>query len=56
MFIELCELADKDTSGPLVEQFLSVHESIKKAFGVVRTLINIRSFDANDSTDSALRF
>lgn len=51
MFAELCELSEKDTSGPLVEQFLSVHESIRKASEVIRTLINIRSSDANDSTD-----
>ncbi|KAL1540015.1 hypothetical protein AAHA92_24431 [Salvia divinorum] len=51
MFAELCELSEKDTSVPLVEQFLSVHESIKKAAEVIRTLINVRSSDANDSTD-----
>lgn len=52
MFAELCELSEKDTSGPLVEQFLSIHESIKKSSEVIRTLINVRSSDANDSTDS----
>ncbi|XP_047977227.1 uncharacterized protein LOC125219318 isoform X2 [Salvia hispanica] len=52
MFAELCELSEKDTSGPLVEQFLSIHESIRKAAEVIRTLINVRSSDANDSTDS----
>ncbi|XP_057800424.1 uncharacterized protein LOC131015926 [Salvia miltiorrhiza] len=51
MFAELCELSEKDTCGPLVEQFFSVHESIKKASEVIRTLTNIRSCDANDGTD-----
>lgn len=51
MFAELCELSEKNTSGPLVEQFLSIHESIKKASEVISTLMNIRSSDSNDSTD-----
>ncbi|KAH6813026.1 hypothetical protein C2S51_022044 [Perilla frutescens var. frutescens] len=51
MFAELCELSEKDTSGPLVEQFLSIHESIKKASEVISTLIIIRSSDANDGID-----
>lgn len=51
MFAELCELSEKDASGPLVEQFLSIHMSIKKASEVISTLINIRSSDANDSID-----
>lgn len=51
MFAELCELSEKNTSGPLVEQFLSIHERIKKASEVISTLTNIRSSDANDSTD-----
>lgn len=48
MFAELCELSEKDASGPLVEQFLSIHMSIKKASEVISTLISIRSSDAND--------
>ncbi|XP_011093404.1 uncharacterized protein LOC105173388 [Sesamum indicum] len=50
MFAELLEL--KDCSSPLIERFLSVHESIKKASTVVCTLINMRSPDPNDSSDS----
>ncbi|KAL0410979.1 UNVERIFIED_CONTAM: hypothetical protein Slati_3687600 [Sesamum latifolium] len=50
MFAELLEL--KDCSSPLIERFLSVHESIKKASTVVCTLINMRCPDTNDSSDS----
>ncbi|KAL0374067.1 UNVERIFIED_CONTAM: hypothetical protein Sradi_3322400 [Sesamum radiatum] len=50
MFAELLEL--KDCSSPLIERFLSVHESIKKASTVVCTLINMRDPDTNDSSKS----
>ncbi|KAI3448957.1 hypothetical protein Pfo_005622 [Paulownia fortunei] len=51
MFAELCELSRKDTSGPLVEQFLNIHESMKKASMVISTLIDVRMSDTKDSSD-----
>lgn len=51
MLAELCELSRKDTSGPLVEQFLNIHESLKKASIVINTLIHSKTSNSNDSND-----
>ncbi|KAK6143105.1 hypothetical protein DH2020_023453 [Rehmannia glutinosa] len=45
--IELHELSQKDTCGPLVERFLDVHESMKKTSTIVTTLLNNRTSDCN---------
>ncbi|KAL8555545.1 hypothetical protein ACS0TY_003377 [Phlomoides rotata] len=62
-FAELCELSEKATSGPLVEQFLNIYESIIKASKVIGTMINVGSSDTKDSTvyssqelESGIRF
>lgn len=49
MFAELCELSEKATSGPLVEQFLNIYESIIKASKVISTMINVGSSDKKGS-------
>ncbi|KAL7083520.1 hypothetical protein ACP275_14G168400 [Erythranthe tilingii] len=53
MFGELCELSKKDTHGPLVEQFLNIHESMKKASTDIHTLIHSKKSDAKDSRNNA---
>ncbi|KAL8028488.1 hypothetical protein ABFX02_14G163800 [Erythranthe guttata] len=53
MFGELCELSKKDTHGPLVEQFLNIHESMKKASADINTLIHSKKSDAKDSKRDA---
>ncbi|KAL9142310.1 hypothetical protein ABFS82_14G160900 [Erythranthe guttata] len=53
MFGELCELSKKDAHGPLVEQFLIIHESMKKASTDINALIHSKKSDAKDSTKNA---
>ncbi|KAL0464356.1 UNVERIFIED_CONTAM: hypothetical protein Slati_0323200 [Sesamum latifolium] len=55
MFAELRESSQKEASGPLVEQFLKLHESMKKAAIVVSSLINTKTSDARDSNDCSSR-
>ncbi|KAK6162797.1 hypothetical protein DH2020_002638 [Rehmannia glutinosa] len=43
MFAELCELSQKNSSGPLVEQFLNLYESMTKAAKVISSLINVKT-------------
>ncbi|KAK4414387.1 hypothetical protein Salat_2851700 [Sesamum alatum] len=56
MFAELRESSQKEASGPLVEQFLKLHESMKKAAIVVSSLINTKTSDKIDSNDCSSRF
>ncbi|KAL0425530.1 UNVERIFIED_CONTAM: hypothetical protein Sradi_1087800 [Sesamum radiatum] len=56
MFAELRESSQKEASGPLVEQFLKLHESMKKAAIVVSSLINTKTSDARDSNNCSSRF
>ncbi|KAI3444918.1 hypothetical protein Pfo_001583 [Paulownia fortunei] len=49
MFAELCESSKNDSSGSLVEQFLNLHESMKKAATVISSLINVKTSDAKES-------
>ncbi|KAL6495645.1 hypothetical protein OROGR_030208 [Orobanche gracilis] len=41
LFAELCESSQNDSSGSLVEQFLNLHDSMKKAANVISSLINV---------------
>ncbi|KAK6162805.1 hypothetical protein DH2020_002646 [Rehmannia glutinosa] len=43
MFAELCESSQKNSSGPLVEQFLNLYESMTKAAKVISSLINVKT-------------
>ncbi|XP_011086847.1 uncharacterized protein LOC105168452 [Sesamum indicum] len=57
MFAELRESSEKEAeaSGPLIEQFLKLHESMKKAAIVVSSLINMET-SARDSNNCSSRF
>ncbi|KAL0429344.1 UNVERIFIED_CONTAM: hypothetical protein Sradi_0560400 [Sesamum radiatum] len=55
MFAELRESSQKEASGPLVEQFLKLHESMKKAAIVVSSLINTKISGAKDNNDCSSR-
>ncbi|KAG8391346.1 hypothetical protein BUALT_Bualt01G0178300 [Buddleja alternifolia] len=48
MFAEVCESSRRDSSGTLVERFLNLHESMKKASAVIDTLINVKSSDTKE--------
>ncbi|KAL3815168.1 hypothetical protein ACJIZ3_016436 [Penstemon smallii] len=51
MFAELCELSKKDSTGPLVEQFLSLHESMKKISLVISTMIDLNTSGTKNGND-----
>ncbi|KAK9283044.1 hypothetical protein L1049_011272 [Liquidambar formosana] len=51
MFAELCESCQKDSAGPLVEQFLNLHQSMQKAAMVINSLLCTRLPDVKASTD-----
>lgn len=55
MFAELCDLSQRDSAGPLVEQFLSLDERMKKAAVVINALVSSRASDAKESNYSGLQ-
>ncbi|VFR02400.1 unnamed protein product [Cuscuta campestris] len=40
MFAELCEMAEKNSAGPVVEKFLKLHENLQRALAVIHALLN----------------
>ncbi|KAA8515739.1 hypothetical protein F0562_018650 [Nyssa sinensis] len=53
MFAELCELSQKDSAGPLVEQFLNLHQSMQKAAAVIDALLSTRFPEVKSDTYSS---
>ncbi|XP_073158114.1 uncharacterized protein [Henckelia pumila] len=51
MFAELCDLSQRDSCEPLVENFLDLHERMIKADSVIRALINTITFETNEAYD-----
>ncbi|KAL5760594.1 hypothetical protein ACOSP7_019108 [Xanthoceras sorbifolium] len=54
-FSELCNSSQKVSAGPLVEQFLDVHQSMQKAVVVINSLINRNIPEAKSSTHVSLQ-
>ncbi|CAI9764939.1 unnamed protein product [Fraxinus pennsylvanica] len=55
MFAELCDSSQRDSTGQLVEQFLNLHERMKKAAIVIKALLSSRASDAKDSDYCSLQ-
>ncbi|KAA8520310.1 hypothetical protein F0562_014566 [Nyssa sinensis] len=53
MFAELCELSQKDSEGPLVEQFLNLYQNMQKATAVIDALCSSRCLEAESNTYSS---
>ncbi|PIN25143.1 hypothetical protein CDL12_02116 [Handroanthus impetiginosus] len=56
MFAELCESSQKNSSSPLVEQFLNLHESMKKASIVISSKINVKTSNPEDGNGWSSQF
>ncbi|XP_059651767.1 uncharacterized protein LOC132299267 [Cornus florida] len=50
IFADMFELSQKDSAGPLVEQFLNFHQSMQKAAALVDTLLSTRFSEVNCRT------
>ncbi|GFQ07769.1 hypothetical protein PHJA_002920900 [Phtheirospermum japonicum] len=50
-FAELCELSQNNSSDPLVEQFMNLHESMTKAAKVIIYLKNVKTSNPNETKD-----
>ena len=50
MFAELCESSQKDSAGPLVEQFLNLHQDMQKAAMSINALLNTRLAEVESSS------
>ncbi|CAI9103263.1 OLC1v1001715C1 [Oldenlandia corymbosa var. corymbosa] len=49
-FAELCESSEEDAAGPLVEQFLNLHDEMKNVAVVIKALVEKRILEANSNT------
>lgn len=50
MFAELCESSQKDSAGPLVEQFLNIHKAMQKAAMSINALLNTQLAEVESSS------
>ncbi|XP_034703088.1 uncharacterized protein LOC117927598 isoform X2 [Vitis riparia] len=50
MFAELCESSQKDSAGPLVEQFLNLHQDMQKAAMSINALLSTRLAEVESSS------
>lgn len=50
LFAELCESSQKDSAGPLVEQFLNLHQDMQKAAMSINALLSTRLAEVESSS------
>ncbi|XP_019191451.1 PREDICTED: uncharacterized protein LOC109185919 [Ipomoea nil] len=56
IFAELCELSDRSSAGQVVERFLNLQESMKKAFAVTYALMNRRALETKSKDGFSLQY